>query len=171
MDEKTFSHRADTAIAKAGAFSAELQTHLQDIVAAHSHYFGIAAKVDGPGRIDATRDVHAQLQRLVHRRFLSVTPPSKMGDIARFIRAAARRLEKLDRDARTDSARLSEVLGVEEPVFKRIRSAGRYWRRNSALVEVRWMLEELRVSVFAQDLGTRQSVSVKRITRALDAIG
>ena len=94
-----------------------------------------------------------------------------MGDIARFIRAAARRLEKLDRDARTDSARLSEVLGVEEPVFKRIRSAGRYWRRNSALVEVRWMLEELRVSVFAQDLGTRQSVSVKRITRALDAIG
>ncbi|NKC13171.1 MAG: DUF3418 domain-containing protein [Gammaproteobacteria bacterium] len=48
--------------------------------------------------------------------------------------------------------------------------AGRHWRRHHALVEVRWMVEELRVSVFVQELGAQGPISVKRVTQALEVL-
>jgi ATP-dependent helicase HrpA len=130
-------------------------------------YQRLRAKVDGPGRIDALRDTDAQLARLLHRRFVGWYSAEELKEFPRYVRGAIVRLEGLDRDARRDTARLAEVLSVEQPIWRKLAAAGPAWRRRAELVELRWLLEELRLSVFSQSIRTRVPVSIKRIERRL----
>ena len=112
---------------------------------------------------DATADAAQQLQRLVPKRFLAVTPWPQLQHFARYLKAITLRLEKLRADPARDSTKLSELRPQEQ----------RYWRlvseRKGAvddrMSEFRWLLEELRVSFFAQELRTPQPVSVKRLDK------
>jgi len=131
------------------------------------NYQRVRDKVDGPGRVDALRDTDAQLARLLFRGFVRTTQAKWLVHLPRFVSAAIVRLQHLDRDARVDTARLAEILAVEKPVWQRIHGAGIHWQRDSALVHARWMLEELRVSTFAQQLRTSTPVSIKRIQKLL----
>ena len=133
-------------------------------------YQRLRDRVDGPGRVDGLRDTDAQLARLLHRRFVLFTGPQQLKHLPRYVDAAMQRLERMDRDARQDTARLADVLSVERLVWQRLKSVGRHWRRNADLVALRWMVEELRVSVFAQQLKTPYPVSVKRVQKALHAL-
>jgi ATP-dependent helicase HrpA len=169
-DADTFAARADVAIASFGSATQELEAVLVDVVRHYRSFLQVADKVDGPGRIDALGDTRAQVGRLVHRRFLAVTPMPRLGQLPRYLEAAESRLRKLDRDARADSRRLAEVLSVERLAWQAIRGGGPFWRRDDALVELRWAIEDLRVSVFAQELGTRAPISIKRVQRMLDAL-
>jgi len=113
---------------------------------------------------EATADAIQQLARLMPKRFLSDTPWSALQHFARYLKAITLRLEKYRSDPQRDAARAAELRPLEQ----------RYWRlvaerkgvMDERLQEFRWLLEELRVSFFAQELRTPQPVSVKRLEKA-----
>lgn len=112
---------------------------------------------------DATADAAQQLQRLVPKRFLAATPWPRLQHLPRYLKAVVLRLDKLRADPVRDASRLAELKPQEQ----------RYWRllaerkgvQDERLEEFRWLLEELRVSFFAQELRTPQPVSVKRLEK------
>ena len=116
----------------------------------------------------ARRDVEAQVDRLVVPGFATRSGAARLPDVERYLHAAARRLERLPDNPARD---LDRMRGVERPrgaLPPRVDEwpAGR--PLPAGLREVPWMLEELRVSHFAQGLGTRGQVSAKRIRRAIE---
>jgi ATP-dependent helicase HrpA len=112
----------------------------------------------------ARADVRAQLRRLVYPGFVAGTGVARLPDVERYLLAASRRLERLPDATAVDRDRMRSVHELERAYRERLEAAP----GAEGLREVPWMLEELRVSHFAQSLGTRGPVSAKRIRRALD---
>jgi ATP-dependent helicase HrpA len=121
-----------------------------------------------PELAPAREDVERQLRRLVHPGFVAATGVRRLPDVERYLRAAARRLERLPNAPGPDMDKMRGVQELEREYEARVASwpAGR--PLPPALQEVPWLLEELRVSHFAQALGTRGQVSAKRIRRLLN---
>ena len=115
----------------------------------------------------AREDVERQLQRLVFPGFAGATGAVRLADVERYLRAAARRLERLPDAPAPDLDRMRAVHELEAEHSQVIAAWPPGRPLPAALREVPWMLEELRVSHFAQALGTRGPVSSKRIRRAL----
>ncbi len=109
-------------------------------------------------------DVAAQLGRLVGRRFLVDTPWSALQHLPRYLKGVVLRLDKWRADPARDAARLAELRPLEQRWQRRL--AELKGRADPRLDEYRWLLEELRVSLFAQELRTPQPVSVKRLDKA-----
>ena len=108
-------------------------------------------------------DIVAQLQRLVGRRFVADTPYPQLQHLPRYLKAVQLRLDKLKADAARDAARMSEVRVAEQRWLKRVGEMR--GRRDARLDDYRWLIEELRVSLFAQELRTPQPVSSKRLDK------
>jgi len=115
-----------------------------------------------PGK-EVADDITAQLQRLVGKRFLVSVPWSALAHLPRYLRAVVMRLDKLRADPVRDAQRLSELRPIEQRWLRRV--AERRGTTDTRLDEFGWLLEELRVSLFAQELRTPQPVSVKRLER------
>jgi ATP-dependent helicase HrpA len=115
----------------------------------------------------ARADVERQLARLVHPGFAAAAGADRLPDIERYLRAAARRLERLPDAPAPDRDRMRAVHELEEAYRRRLEELPPGRPVPLALLEVKWMLEELRVSHFAQHLGTRGPVSGKRIRAVL----
>ncbi|MDH4059338.1 MAG: DUF3418 domain-containing protein, partial [Aquincola sp.] len=112
---------------------------------------------------DVVEDVSAQLARLVHKRFVLETPWIALGHLPRYLRAVQMRLDKQRVEPLRDAQRLAELKPLEQRWMRRV--AERRGAPDARLDEFRWVLEELRVSLFAQELRTPQPVSVKRLER------
>ena len=102
-------------------------------------------------------DAKAHLAALVGPGFVTATGRARLGDLARYVRAIERRLEKLPTSPQRDRTNMATVERVQQ-AYREARVGG----------DIRWMIEELRVSLFAQELGTAYPVSEKRILRAID---
>ena len=119
---------------------------------------------DTKGQPDVVEEMQQQLQRLMGKRFLVDTPYTQLQHFARYLKAMQLRLDKLRSDPARDAARRAELKPLDQ----------RYWRlvaerkgvMDERSREYRWLLEELRVSFFAQELRTPQPVSVKRLDKA-----
>ena len=109
-------------------------------------------------------DINAQLSRLMPRRFLSTTPASQLMHLPRYFKAIAMRLDKWRADPSRDAQRLSELRPLEQRYLRFL--AQRHGVADAGLQDFRWLLEELRVSLFAQELRTPQPVSAKRLDKA-----
>jgi ATP-dependent helicase HrpA len=109
-------------------------------------------------------DIGAQLQRLVGKRFVVDTPYAQLQHLPRYLKAVVMRLDKLKADPARDAARMAEARIAEARWLKRLVELK--GRRDARLDEYRWLLEELRVSLFAQELRTPQPVSSKRLDKA-----
>lgn len=113
-------------------------------------------------------DVKNQLTGLIYPGFIANTPPVRIPHLARYLQAAQLRIEKAAVNPRTDEANawtLQEL--TEEWEAAMASDDGADPDRSARLAEVRWQLEELRVSLFAQQLGTAAPVSEKRIRRTI----
>jgi ATP-dependent helicase HrpA len=115
----------------------------------------------------ARADVRAQLARLVYPGFIAATGVDRLADVERYLRAAARRIERLPDAVAVDRDRMNSIHELERAYRERLAAVP----GSAALREVPWMLEELRVSHFGQSLGTRGPISAKRIRRALAEAG
>ena len=104
------------------------------------------------------------MQRLVGRRFLIAAPWPALAHLPRYLRAVVMRLDKLRADPARDAQRLGEMRPLEQRWLRRV--AERRGAPDPRLDEFGWLLEELRVSLFAQELRTPQPVSVKRLEKA-----
>ncbi|NRF70516.1 ATP-dependent RNA helicase HrpA [Aquincola sp. S2] len=109
-------------------------------------------------------DIQAQLQRLVPKRFVAITPWAQLQHLVRYLKAITLRLDKLRADPARDAQRLAELRPLEQRWVRRL--AELKGTPDGRLDEYRWLLEELRVSFFAQELRTPQPVSVKRLDKA-----
>jgi ATP-dependent helicase HrpA len=98
------------------------------------------------------------------KRFLSVTPWASLHHFSRYLKAITARLDKYRADPARDAARLKELQPLEQRYTRLL--AERKGVVDERLQEFRWLLEELRVSFFAQELRTPQPVSVKRLEKA-----
>jgi ATP-dependent helicase HrpA len=133
-------------------------------------YATAARKIkDSKNTGEAAIDAAQQLQRLMPKRFLHAAPWDRLQHLARYLKAITLRLDKYRADPARDAARLAELRPLEQ----------RYWRLvaerkgvvDERMLEFRWLLEELRVSFFAQELRTPQPVSVKRLDKAWAQLG
>ena len=116
----------------------------------------------------AYQDIQQQLAALVPASFVSKTPYTQLGHLPRYLKAVVARIDKL----RTDPARDARLAGEMAPLlaqYARARAA-RKGAPDPGLDEFRWLLEELRVALFAQELRTPAPVSVKRLQKAWDAM-
>ena len=121
-------------------------------------------------RTAATRaDVRAQLDSLVRPGFVAATGLRRLRDVERYLRAALHRLERAATNAREPV--LQESIDRVEAAYADLLDALPATRRTSAEVtEIGWMVEELRVSLFAQFLGTAHPISEKRVRSSIAAV-
>jgi len=112
---------------------------------------------------DVADDVLAQLARLCPKRFVVDTPWAQLAHLPRYLKGITMRLEKLRSDPVRDAARLSELRPIEQRYLRLV--AERRGVHDARLDEFRWLIEELRISLFAQELRTPQPVSVKRLEK------
>ncbi|SPE36167.1 ATP-dependent RNA helicase HrpA [Burkholderiales bacterium] len=120
-------------------------------------------KLAGLRDTGAREDIEQQLARLLGRSFLVDTPPQSLAQIPRYLRAVALRLEKLQADPTRDQARAREMASLQARWLRKL--AARKGVSDARLEEFRWLLEELRVSLFAQELRTPFPVSAKRLEK------
>lgn len=121
-----------------------------------------------PAFRDAVDDVDRWLARLVPPDFLTVPPEPWRDELPRYLEAATRRLGQLQGAVERDRERIVELGGWESRLEELRTLAGD--RPDAGVEGLRWLLEEYRVSLFAQALGTREPVSPKRLRRAFGEV-
>ncbi|RZJ15870.1 MAG: ATP-dependent RNA helicase HrpA [Acidovorax sp.] len=112
---------------------------------------------------EATQDAQQQLQRLVPKQFIAQAPWAQLAHFPRYLKAITLRLDKYRADPARDAAKLAELRSQEQRYWRLV--ADRKGAVDARMQELRWLLEELRVSFFAQELRTPQPVSVKRLDK------
>lgn len=156
---------------------ADVRNQLEDTV------YQVAAQVVGV--LTAHRELQAQIKAatsmallatlqqlrehdasLIYPGFIAATPPQRLRDLARYLKADSQRLAKAEQNPARDQTLAWEVTQLADAV-EAVDSPSLSADRRAAVAEVRWLVEELRVSLFAQQLGTSEPVSAKRIRKAL----
>ena len=125
---------------------------------------GLASNVS-KAHAQANQDVRAQLEWLLHKRFIAETPFERLQHVPRYLKAINLRIEKL----RSNPARDSQCMAQMQPLsqaWQKLRQA-QQGKADPRIDEFAWMLQELRVSLFAQELKTPVIVSVKRLEKML----
>jgi len=112
---------------------------------------------------EALADVREQLARLVYPGFLSQTPPEWLPHLPRYLRAISVRLQKLKHAPDKDRQRSGDIVRLSALWRRRAERNALDEKHDPELLRFRWLLEELRVSQFAQELKTVAPVSVKRL--------
>ncbi|MFI1459675.1 ATP-dependent RNA helicase HrpA [Nocardia carnea] len=135
------------------------------LAAAHE----VSAALPGVRESDIADDVREQLAELVFDGFVSEWGPARLRELPRYLRGAAARLAALPGSADRDRRAMSELDAASAVYDRLIAGSPESRRRAPEVAEIWWMLQELRVSLFAQKLGTPYPVSVKRIQKAADA--
>ena len=111
---------------------------------------------------------YAQLDWLLHKRFIADTPYERLQHVPRYLKAINLRIEKL----RSNPARDAQCMAQMQPLtqaWQKLRQA-QQGKSDPRLDEFAWMMQELRVSLFAQELKTPVIVSVKRLEKMLAGI-
>jgi ATP-dependent helicase HrpA len=119
---------------------------------------------------DAVTDVRAQLGRLVGPGFVARTGRRRLDDVLRYLQAAQRRLDRLGDDVERDRRATRTVHDLEHDYADVVARLPPARRTAPDVVDVGWLLQELRIGLFAQPLRTAVPVSEKRVLRAIDAL-
>ena len=127
------------------------------------------------GRVDMTMalalsDIKAQMSGLVYRGFVTGNGWKRLGDTLRYLQAIERRMEKLAVDPHSDRARMLKVESVQQAWTQWFNKLPPERKDDEEVQDIRWMIEELRVSFFAQQLGTPYPISEKRILQAMEQV-
>jgi ATP-dependent helicase HrpA len=137
--------------------------------AAHEVRRALPAK-PSPALKPAVDDIKAQFARLLPPGFVARTGQNRLRDLARYVTAMARRLDALPRDVDADRGRMARVHAVEEVYNDLVRALPPARTRREDVRDIAWFIEEFRVSLWAQQLGTARPVSEQRIYKAIDKI-
>ncbi len=165
-DEATFRERVAQARPRLNLVGQELARLAAEILAEHQQ---VVRKL-AASRIhaQAVADIEQQLQALLPPHFLARTPPERLAHFPRYLRAITLRLEKLRADPARDAQKTAEIAPLQQSLRRAL--AQRRGEPDPRLDEFRWLLEELRVSLYAQELRTPTPVSVKRLHKAWQAL-
>ncbi|HMS78223.1 MAG TPA: DUF3418 domain-containing protein [Burkholderiaceae bacterium] len=165
-DREAFERRVAEARPRLALIGQELARTLATVLAEHAALQKkLAASKGFP---QAAADVAQQIGALLPRGFVATTDASRLPHVARYLKAASARLEKVRADPARDAQRMAEIAPMLQN-FARAQAALK-GRVDPRLEEFRWLLEELRVSMFAQELRTPVPVSVKRLQKVWESI-
>jgi ATP-dependent helicase HrpA len=114
----------------------------------------------------AHQDIRAQLEFLLHAGFIRDTPYERLQHVPRYLKAINLRIEKL----RSNPARDAQCMAQLQPLLQALQKLRQAQQRDPRVDEFAWLLQELRVSLFAQELKTPVIVSVKRLEKMLAAL-
>jgi ATP-dependent helicase HrpA len=114
-----------------------------------------------PQFLAAASDIRAQVAELVYPGFISATPSDWLPHLSRYLLAARQRLEHLAGNTGRDREHTAQIAGC----WQRYQQALATGRSADSLSRYRWMIEELRVSLFAQALGTVEKISSQRLDK------
>jgi ATP-dependent helicase HrpA len=165
-DRASFLARRDEARGKLALIAQEIARLLTAIV----QEAAVLPKKLGAARsfAAACSDIEQQLTRLFPRGFVTATAAAQLAHYPRYLKAIALRLDKLKSDPARDAQRQSQIAQLAAPYLREL--AARKGKADPRLEEFRWLLEELRVSLFAQELRTPMPVSIKRLQKVWDAL-
>ncbi|HAS6382886.1 TPA: ATP-dependent RNA helicase HrpA [Vibrio vulnificus] len=126
------------------------------------------------GKIDFTMafalsDIKAQIEGLIFKGFATECGWKRLPDILRYMKAIERRMEKLPIDPNKDRLHMLKIESVVKDYKELLNKIPKGLAVPENVKEIRWMIEELRVSFFAQQLGTPYPVSDKRVKNAIEA--
>lgn len=113
--------------------------------------------------------LEADVSRLMPPDFLRRTPFDQLPHLSRFLKAIQLRAERAKVDPRKDFQK-AEVIKPFQDAVDTLLDSELSFAKHAAVEDLRWMIEELRVSVFAQELGTAQKVSPKRVSNLLEKV-
>lgn len=145
-----------------------------DILSEASRVQKLIKKSSSLAVLHAMSDMKSQLENLVYPGFVTETGAAQLHHLPRYLKAMGKRIEKLGPNLHRDNQLMLTVQELEDTYDQAVQSLPAGVSPSSELEQVGWMLEELRVSFFAQELGTAYTVSEKRIRatlrEALDAM-
>ncbi|WP_240001794.1 ATP-dependent RNA helicase HrpA [Parvibium lacunae] len=166
MNEVDFQARVASCKAKLNLLAQEM---VRQVGAVLTEYQAVQKKLpQAKPHADAYADMQQQLGALVHKQFLLHTPYAQLSHLPRYLKAIQLRIDKLRNDPARD-ARLQAELKPLLVNYQRLVQQ-RKGLLDDAAVQFRWLLEELRVALFAQELRTPMPVSVKRAQKAWEAL-
>ncbi|MFJ8541825.1 ATP-dependent RNA helicase HrpA [Streptomyces sp. NPDC093586] len=126
--------------------------------------------VRSPALLANLQDVRAQLDGLVKPGFVTEAGIGRLPDLMRYLVAADRRLQQMPANVQRDTTRMEKVHEMQDEYAWLLEQMPRGRPVPRQVLDVRWMIEELRVSYFAHALGTAYPISDKRIVKAIDAL-
>jgi ATP-dependent helicase HrpA len=160
-DAASFTRRVDEGRGRLTLIASEIARMAAVILIEHSAALRKLKDARAPKEVND--DAQAQLARLMPKRFISATPWAQLAHLPRYLKAVVMRLDKQRSDPARDVQRLAELRPIEQRYWRHL--AERKGVQDTRLEEFRWLLEELRVSLFAQELRTPQPVSAKRLDK------
>jgi ATP-dependent helicase HrpA len=167
-DAEGFTRLTEHVRPRLHAASYEVVTRAEEILrAAHD----ARIRLDGlrsPVLEPATTDIRRQLNGLIRPGFLTAAGVSRLPSLARYLKAVSRRLDKLAENVGRDAQQLAVVQRVQGAYLQALAGLPPEARSGEAVTEIRWLIEELRVSLFAQTIGTPLPVSERRIMTAIE---
>jgi ATP-dependent helicase HrpA len=165
VDAASFNQRKDEGKSRLGLLVNEIARLVSQVL---TEFHGLPKKLQGVQQ-QAAADMQSQLQGLVHKRFVADTEYAQLAHFPRYLKAINVRIEKLRSDPARDAKLMAEWNGAASQ-FLRISKALGGKNTDPRMVEFRWMLEELRVSLFAQELRTPMPVSAKRLQKVWESM-
>jgi ATP-dependent helicase HrpA len=166
IDAASFAKRKDEGKSRLVLLVNEIARLLSQVL---TEFHGLPKRLQGLSQ-QAAQDMQQQLQGLVHKRFLQENEYSQLAHFPRYLKAMNVRIEKLRGDPARDTKLMAEWQQAAAAYLRanREKSAGK--NTDPKMVEFRWMLEELRVSLFAQELRTPMPVSAKRLQKVWESM-
>ena len=169
-DEAAFSALRDAVRADLYDATSDVIGRVRTVLAGWSGVSSALSRPAQPALLASLTDIRTQLAGLVYPGFVTATGTDRLNDLVRYLRAIERRLERLPLDPARDRAQMAIVTTVQDEYAQwltELPAGAEHWPEVRA---VRWMIEELRVNLFAQALGTPYPISEKRIYRAMDDV-
>jgi ATP-dependent helicase HrpA len=166
VDAASFQLRKEAGKSRLGLLVNEIARLLSQVL---TEFHGLPKKLQGlPAAVSS--DMQAQLQGLVHKRFLVDNDYTQLAHFPRYLKALNIRLEKLRADAARDAKLMAEWQQAAAPYLRSSRAGDAGKNTDPKLMQFRWLLEELRVSLFAQELRTPMPVSAKRLQKVWESM-
>ncbi|MBQ5940260.1 ATP-dependent RNA helicase HrpA [Massilia sp. AB1] len=164
-DAASFNKRKDEGKGRIGLLINEIARLAGQVLA---EFHGLPKRLQSlPQPVAA--DIQSQLQGLVHKRFIADNEYSQLAHFPRYLKAINVRMEKLRTNASRDAQLMAEWQNAASQFQRTLKNqAGK--NNDPRMVEFRWMLEELRVSLFAQELRTPMPVSAKRLQKVWESM-
>ncbi len=174
-DEDGFRRLEEAARERLAPLAVAAARQAGEIVDATQALTELLDRLDGlgsaaPALQPAVADMRSQLARLVHPGFVTATGLARLPHVARYVEAVQVRLDKLRERPDRDRELMDRVRSAEAAYDDVVAAMPPARRSEPEVVDARWLLEELRVSLFAQTLGTAQPVSEQRLRRTLSAL-
>jgi ATP-dependent helicase HrpA len=165
-----FAALRDRVAAALASTTQDIVARVQKVLAALQEVALALPAKPATAQADAVADIRAQLEGLVDSHFVTATGAARLSDLTRYLTAISRRLDRLAQAPQADRERMERVHAVEDAYTELLQALSPTRAAAADVRDIAWQIEEFRVSLWAQQLGTPRPVSEQRIYRAIDAV-